>query len=301
MKDGLKDLGCKAKLCGGAPSSADTPRGGAPHGASRSRPGPRSFCRTNLCGNCQRNHARRGRRSSRVRGAEDAKADIASCSTRGAKAIYGPASNAGINTLARHHPRLQYPRSDGTSRVSAAPLREHLRHDDDHKPFPHAATGTSSPDACAEDDSTSCREIQVEAQVQAGGTRAASRASLVRAVLVAEPTLDTDQLSTALATDSHAGTSGNHFGQRPSSRALTMLREPNGLTYRGTQANPRRSCVISGADALEAGRSQCTGGGLKDNEVKTELSHQLMGLAADGVTDPIEPREWALETLAGYR
>ena len=80
-----------------------------------------------------------------------------------------------------------------------------------------------------------------------------------------------------------------------------MLREPNGLTYRGTQANPRRSCVISGADALEAGRSQCTGGGLKGNEVKTELSHQLMGLAADGVTDPIELREWALETLAGYR
>jgi hypothetical protein len=67
MRDELKDLGCKAKLCGGAPSSADTPRGGAPHGASRSRPGPRSFCRTNLCGNGQRNHARRGRRSSRVR------------------------------------------------------------------------------------------------------------------------------------------------------------------------------------------------------------------------------------------
>ena len=39
----------------------------------------------------------------------------------------------------------------------------------------------------------------------------------------------------------------------------------------------------------------------KDNDVKSELSHQLMGLAPEGVTDPIELREWALESLAGYR
>ena len=39
----------------------------------------------------------------------------------------------------------------------------------------------------------------------------------------------------------------------------------------------------------------------KDNDVKSELSHELMGLAAEGVTDPIELREWALESLGGYR
>jgi hypothetical protein len=39
----------------------------------------------------------------------------------------------------------------------------------------------------------------------------------------------------------------------------------------------------------------------KDNELKTELSHELSALAADGVTDAIELREWALEGLSGYR
>jgi hypothetical protein len=32
-------------------------------------------------------------------------------------------------------------------------------------------------------------------------------------------------------------------------------------------------------------------------ELKTALSRKLMGLATDGVTDPIELREWALEDL----
>jgi hypothetical protein len=32
----------------------------------------------------------------------------------------------------------------------------------------------------------------------------------------------------------------------------------------------------------------------KDNELKTELSHKLSALAADGVTDAIELREWPL-------
>ena len=39
----------------------------------------------------------------------------------------------------------------------------------------------------------------------------------------------------------------------------------------------------------------------KDNELKTELSHKLSALAADGVTDAIELREWALEGLSGQR
>ena len=39
----------------------------------------------------------------------------------------------------------------------------------------------------------------------------------------------------------------------------------------------------------------------KDNELKTELSHELSALAADGVTNAIELREWALEGLSGYR
>jgi hypothetical protein len=39
----------------------------------------------------------------------------------------------------------------------------------------------------------------------------------------------------------------------------------------------------------------------KDNELKNELSHELSALAADGVTDAIELREWALEGLSGYR
>ena len=38
-----------------------------------------------------------------------------------------------------------------------------------------------------------------------------------------------------------------------------------------------------------------------DNELKTELSHKLSALAADGVTDAIELREWALEGLSGHR
>jgi hypothetical protein len=39
----------------------------------------------------------------------------------------------------------------------------------------------------------------------------------------------------------------------------------------------------------------------KDNELKTELSHKLRAFAADGLTDAIELREWALEGLSGYR
>ena len=39
----------------------------------------------------------------------------------------------------------------------------------------------------------------------------------------------------------------------------------------------------------------------KDNELKTELSHKLSALAADGVTDAIELREWVLEGLSGHR
>ena len=39
----------------------------------------------------------------------------------------------------------------------------------------------------------------------------------------------------------------------------------------------------------------------RDNELKTELSHKLSALAADGVTDAIELREWALESLSGHR
>ena len=39
----------------------------------------------------------------------------------------------------------------------------------------------------------------------------------------------------------------------------------------------------------------------QDYEVKTELSHKLRDLAADGVTDPIELREWALESLSTHR
>jgi hypothetical protein len=34
-----------------------------------------------------------------------------------------------------------------------------------------------------------------------------------------------------------------------------------------------------------------------DSELKSVLSRKLMTLAADGVTDPIELREWALEGL----
>ena len=37
----------------------------------------------------------------------------------------------------------------------------------------------------------------------------------------------------------------------------------------------------------------------QDYELKTSLRRKLMGLAADGVTDPIELREWALEGLRG--
>ena len=39
----------------------------------------------------------------------------------------------------------------------------------------------------------------------------------------------------------------------------------------------------------------------RDNELKTELGHKLSALAADGVTDVIELREWALEGLSGHR
>jgi hypothetical protein len=35
----------------------------------------------------------------------------------------------------------------------------------------------------------------------------------------------------------------------------------------------------------------------QDYESRTALSRKLMGLAADGVIDPIELREWALEGL----
>ena len=35
----------------------------------------------------------------------------------------------------------------------------------------------------------------------------------------------------------------------------------------------------------------------RDTELKSALSQKLMRLAADGVTDPIELREWALEGL----
>lgn len=34
-----------------------------------------------------------------------------------------------------------------------------------------------------------------------------------------------------------------------------------------------------------------------DSELKTALGRKLMTLAADGVTDPVELREWALESL----
>ena len=34
-----------------------------------------------------------------------------------------------------------------------------------------------------------------------------------------------------------------------------------------------------------------------DSDLKTALSRKLITLAADGVTDPIELREWALESL----
>jgi hypothetical protein len=34
-----------------------------------------------------------------------------------------------------------------------------------------------------------------------------------------------------------------------------------------------------------------------DSELRTALNRKLMTLAADGVTDPIELREWALESL----
>jgi hypothetical protein len=35
----------------------------------------------------------------------------------------------------------------------------------------------------------------------------------------------------------------------------------------------------------------------KDNELKSALGQRLAPLAVDGVTDPIELREWALESL----
>ena len=35
----------------------------------------------------------------------------------------------------------------------------------------------------------------------------------------------------------------------------------------------------------------------RDSELKPPLSEKLSMLAADGVTDPIELREWALESL----
>ena len=35
----------------------------------------------------------------------------------------------------------------------------------------------------------------------------------------------------------------------------------------------------------------------QDYELKIALNRKLIGLAADGVTDPIELREWALESL----
>ena len=38
----------------------------------------------------------------------------------------------------------------------------------------------------------------------------------------------------------------------------------------------------------------------QDYELKTELKQKLRALVSDGVTDPIELREWALESLS-YR
>jgi hypothetical protein len=35
----------------------------------------------------------------------------------------------------------------------------------------------------------------------------------------------------------------------------------------------------------------------RDSELRTALNQKLITLAADGVTDPIELREWALESL----
>jgi hypothetical protein len=35
----------------------------------------------------------------------------------------------------------------------------------------------------------------------------------------------------------------------------------------------------------------------RDSELKTTISEKLSTLAADGMTDPIELREWALESL----
>ena len=35
----------------------------------------------------------------------------------------------------------------------------------------------------------------------------------------------------------------------------------------------------------------------RDNELQTSLSQTLVTLAVEGVTDPIELREWALESL----
>jgi hypothetical protein len=35
----------------------------------------------------------------------------------------------------------------------------------------------------------------------------------------------------------------------------------------------------------------------RDSELRSALSRQLKKLASDGVTDPIELREWALESL----
>ena len=35
----------------------------------------------------------------------------------------------------------------------------------------------------------------------------------------------------------------------------------------------------------------------RDSDLKTAISEKLSMLAADGVTDPIELREWALESL----
>ena len=34
----------------------------------------------------------------------------------------------------------------------------------------------------------------------------------------------------------------------------------------------------------------------RDSELKTALSQKLLTLAAEGVTDPVELREWALES-----
>ena len=35
----------------------------------------------------------------------------------------------------------------------------------------------------------------------------------------------------------------------------------------------------------------------RDSELRTALNRKLMTLVADGVTDPVELREWALESL----